>query len=249
MRSELAVFMLKSMGAATAACLTLVLGLIGSAAAVSIPVANYSFEDPTIPAPPADQYIVGLPTSWSDLGSDGPFVETNAALGFSGGDAAQYAGMNGGTIYQDLGVAFAPNTIYSVEVATAHRSSFTNGTLEFGLFSSSSLGTDLGTPGFADIQGVWPGSGNPDGDEMYNQFRDSAVLATIGSGALGQPYSFTTGAVAPSGNAVVFLRQAGGSRVNFDNVRVTAVPVPEPGCIAFVAIAFGSLWAVGGRRK
>lgn len=214
------------------------LALLGAIAAqaASIPVVNYSFEEPTIPGDPA--YIDGLPTDWSSLDADGPFVELLSALGFTGGDGAQYAGLNGGGIYQDLGVAFAPNTRYSVDVATAHRGNFTNGYFEFGLFSSAAIGTDVGAPGFADIQGVWPGSGNPDGDEVYNTMRDASVLATIGSGALGQPYSFTTGSVVPSGNLVVFLRQAGGFRVNFDNVRVTAVPVPEPGCLV---IACGAL--------
>jgi hypothetical protein len=165
------------------------------------------------------------------------FVESSASVGFTGGDGAQYAGLDtsGDYIYQDLGVAFAANTTYTIDLAGAHRAGFSHGTVEFGLFSSDLLGTDLGAPGAMDLQGVWTGSGNPDGDDMFNVLRDASALQTLGSGALGHVYSYTTGGSAPTGNLVVFIRNATGNRINFDNVRLDATAVPEPASVLLLA--------------
>jgi hypothetical protein len=86
-----------------------------------------------------------------------------------------------------------------------------------------------------DLQGVWTGSGNPDGDDMFNLLRDASVLQTIGTGALGGVYSHTTGGSVPTGNVVVFIRNATGSRINFDNVRLDATAIPEPATVFLLA--------------
>jgi hypothetical protein len=182
------------------------------------------------------------------------FVETSASVGFSGGDAVQYAGLAddsspGGYIYQDLGVSFAPLTKYTIDIASAHRSGFNHATLQFGLFSSDAIGTDVGTAGFADIQGVWTGSGNPDADDQFNQLRDASVLQTIGSGALGHVYEYTTGLVPPTGNIVVFIRhQNNGGRINVDNVRLDATLIPEPSGMLLLA-SCGLIVVAAGRRR
>lgn len=202
--------------------------VVAGSEAAPIAISNSSFEAPDA----MGSYIVGIPDDWTgSAGLADAFVEANAAVGFSGGDGAQYAGMDsaGAYLYQDLGVPFAANTQYTVDLAGVHRSGFTHGTVEFGVFSSDAVGVDLGTPGFLDLQGVWSGSGNPDGDDMFNVLRDASVLAGTGSGALGGTSSLMTGAVAPSGNVVVFIRNAAGNRVNFDNIRLDATEVPEPG--------------------
>lgn len=222
-----------------AGCLSLVIATCGSlpSVAASINVMNHSFEEPDASGP---GFVVGVPTGWtsSSGGTSGEFVELISSVGFSGGDAAQYAGADSAgndDLYQDLGVSFQPNTTYTVDVATAHRSGFNHDRLEWGLYSSAAIGTALGTPGFADIQGVWTGSGNPDADDNFDALRDGATLAAIGTGALGAAYSFTTGSVAPAGNVVVYVRQIGtGARVNYDDVRVDATPIPEPSTIALV---------------
>jgi hypothetical protein len=215
--------------------------------AVSISIQNYSFESPTVPG----SYSVTVPTSWSaSAGLTDTFVEDSAAVGFSGGDAAQYAGMDtgGGYIYQDLGVPFTPFTTYTIDMASAHRAGFSHGAVEFGLFSSSAVGTNVGTPGFMDIQGVWPGSGNPDGDAQYNVLRDASVLHTIGSGSLGNIYSFTTGTLAPAGNLVAYIRDANGGRINVDNIRLDASPVPEPATVLLMT-SFGATLVATVRRR
>ncbi|MGD9636524.1 MAG: PEP-CTERM sorting domain-containing protein [Pirellulales bacterium] len=224
-----------------------VFGLAGTAAAVSVPITNHSFESPDVMGAWQD----GLPNDWlAGGGLSNRWVENNASVGFSGGDGVQHVGLdtNGGYIYQDLGVAFAANTKYTIDLASAHRDGHMHGIVEFGLFSSDALGTDIGAPGFMDIQGVWNGA-NPDGDNMWNTFRDASLLHTIGTGSLGKVYSYTTGAVAPAGNLVVFIRDVSGGRETVDNIRLDATAVPEPASMMFAAVAIGSLLAVGGRRK
>lgn len=225
---------------------SLLLGLpVQRVDADDVPITNSSFESPDA----AGSWAPGVPSSW--VGSSGignAFVESSASVGFTGGDGAQYAGLDssGDYIYQDLGVAFAANTTYTIDLAGAHRSGFSHGTVEFGLFSSDTLGTDVGTPGFLDLQGVWTGSGNPDGDDMFNVLRDASALQTLGTGALGGVYSYTTGGSAPTGNVAVFIRNATGNRINFDNVRLDATAIPEP---ATLVLLTGCCMALAAGRK
>lgn len=247
MQSCRVTLVLKSMKVAAIVGSMLVFGLGNSAQAVSVPVANHSFESPNVMGGWQD----GVPDSWlAGGGLSGRWVENNASIGFTGGDGSQHAALdtNGGYIYQDLGVAFAANTKYTIDLASAHRDGHTHGILEFGLFSNAAIGTDVGTPGFMDIQGVWNGA-NPDGDNMWNTFRDASLLNTIGTGSLGKVFKYTTGAVAPAGNVVVFIRDMSGGRETFDNIRLDATPIPEPASVVFVAVAIGSLLAVGRRWK
>jgi len=209
----------------------------GRVEAVPVPIANHSFESPV--ATPPDNYIDILPDNW--LGAEAvledgvlyTWVEISEAIGFTGGDGPQHSGIGeAGYIYQDLGVTFKPNMTYRMDLATAHRAGFNHSLLEFGLFTSDAIGTDVGTPGFADIQGIWTGQDppNPDGDDQFNQLRDASVLQTIGTGALGHVYEFNSGATPPSGNLVAFIRHEGtGDRVTFDNIRLEELPTVAPG--------------------
>ena len=66
--------------------------------AVSIPILNNSFESPSVPG----TFLVGPPTNWSvSAGLADEFVEDTAAVGMTGGDGLQYAGLDtaGGYIY------------------------------------------------------------------------------------------------------------------------------------------------------
>ena len=200
--------------------------------AQELEVRNHSFEEPSA------NFTPGPPQEWESFKPNAPgmWTENTASTGMVGGDAFQHAGMNSfeAYIYQDLNVAFRANTIYTVEVATSHRSNFPNGILEFGLFSSSEIGTDLGLAGYSDLHGVWIGSGNPDADNLLNRFRDSTELDSIGSGSLAEPYTFATSEFPPTGNVVVFLRMADkvdqNRRIQFDNVRVLAVTIGDINC-------------------
>lgn len=215
------------------------------ATADPVVITNPSFEAPDA----GGAWSVSVPDGW--VGSPGlsnAFVESSASVGFTGGDGVQYAGLDSVDtyIYQDLGVPFAPNTKYTIDLAGAHRSGFNHGTIEFGLWSSDAIGTDVGSPGFMDLQGIWSGSGNPDGDDVFNVLRDASAVQAIGSGALGNVYSHVTGGSVPTGNLVVFIRDATGNRINFDNIRLDATAVPEPATMLLLT-AYGALLVI--RRK
>jgi hypothetical protein len=189
-----------------------------------VPVANHGFE-----LPATATYIQGVPDLWTKVNGaalDDTFVENTASVGMSGGEGMQFAGLdeNSVSLHQDTGVPFSPNTTYLVDLAGGYRAGFGTSRVEFGLYSSNSVGTTLGYPGWMDLNGVITTSGNPDADGVYNKLRDASSLATIGSGALGRVYSLVTGATPPAGNIVVFIRQAGGGRELVDNVRIFAVP-------------------------
>ncbi|WP_264488091.1 hypothetical protein [Luteolibacter arcticus] len=192
----------------------------------TVPVVNSSFELPDA----AGGFLRVIPDSWSLSTAhtiEETYVECLTGSGVSGGQGAQYAGIQtlGNYLYQDTGVAFSPNTTYLVDLAGGYRNGFPTGTVEFGLYSSSAIGTPVsGYPGRMDLNGVRLESGNPDADGVVNKLRDASALTTIGSGALGRPYSFVTGSTPPAGNIAVYIRHASGFRVLFDNVRIIAVP-------------------------
>ena len=229
----------KKMAAIVAIAASLVLAAcVGSVEAVSIPILNHSFESPDA----MGGFINGVPTSWTGFATDGDlytWVEAHAAInmGVTGGDLAQHGGMEeaGGYIYQDLGVPFQANKTYRIDLASYHRAGTGHASVQFGLFSSSAVGTDIGTPGFMDIQGVWGGSGNPDADDMFDTLRDASILQKIdnnhdGIEALGRVYSFDTGPSPPAGNMVVFIRHQGnGTRIQYDNIRLDELATLQKG--------------------
>jgi hypothetical protein len=204
---------------------------------VSIPIDNPSFELPTIP-PGGQTWNDGPITDWTSSPAGlATFVETNASVGFTGGDAAQHGGFSDanspdGYIYQDMGVPFQANMTYRVDIAGAHRSGFNHATMQFGVFSSNAIGATLGTPGFIDLQGIWTGRvpPNPDADDMFNTLRDASLLNTLdvngdGIGSLGRRSRFDAGDTPPTGNVVVFIRHPGdGDRITFDNIRLDESP-------------------------
>jgi hypothetical protein len=165
------------------------------------------------------------------------WVENNTSVAFTGGDGVQHGGMEetGGYIYQDLSVPFQANKTYRLDLAGAHRAGWTNGTVQFGLFSSSAIGTDIGTPGYMDIQGFWSGSGNPDGDNQFDQLRDASALQKIDLNGdsiegLGHIYKFDTGPTPPTGNIVVYIRhQSAAGRIQYDNIRLDEVATLQKG--------------------
>ena len=231
-----------------------------TALAEELNIMNHSFESPVA------IFTGGVPMDWTAISPDPPamWTENTDSTGMVNSDLNQHAGMNSsdGYIYQDLGVPFRPNTTYRAEVATAHRSGHVHGILQFGLFSSSNIGTDLGTAGFSDMQSVWVGSGNPDADNSLGLFRDTEELDAIGTGSLAEPYSYTTNGTPPKGNVVVFLRITNTAanpnrRVHFDNVRVTVdsdeILLGDINCDGFVNLLdvspFIDLLASGGFQQ
>lgn len=229
---------LKTMKLAAIATSLVLIACGGRVGAVSIPILNHSFESPDA----VGSFIDGVPTNWTGFAADGDlytWVEAHTGIDpiVTGGDGLQHSGMeeNGGYIYQDLGVPFQANKTYRLNLASYHRAGTNHATVQFGLFSSNTIGTNVGTPGFMDIQGVWDGAGNPDADNMFNVLRDASVLQTIdlnhdGIEGLGRMYSFDSGPTPPAGNIVVFIRHQGnGARIQYDNIRLDEVSTLQKG--------------------
>jgi hypothetical protein len=212
----------------------IILGLdpTDASAAESLPtiaLANASFEE-TVTA----TFDYGEPTSWT-LEPAPPiansiYTENIGSVGMTGGDSLNMVAieLTGASLFQDTGVNFEPDTTYIVDVAGGPRQNWTTGRIEFGLNEGSGdgLGNPLpGYPGWMEQGGVLLNSGNPDADGHIGRLRSASVLSTIGSGALGQPYSFVTTDSPPSGTIQVFIRKVTDqSRVYFDQVRILAVP-------------------------
>src|SRR3954467_14512863 len=115
------------------ALFTLVIaGFAGAAGAVPLSVNNASFESPG--AGPGN---FPAPTGWAG----GGFTERFADIGNpTGGDLVNYAGIDNGTLTQDLGVPFLPNSIYTINFLVGNRSNFGEGLTQYGLQSSANPG-------------------------------------------------------------------------------------------------------------
>lgn len=209
-----------------------VLGLDPSNAAsglTEVAVQNGSFEEQQ-----TTEFVYEVPIGWTlENATEGGqfFIENIDSVGVKGGDGANYFGIQAANavLSQDTGVAFLANTTYVFDLEGVYRTGFGDGELpgliEFGLYSSDDVGTTLGNdPGMIDSGGVVTASGNPDADDFTNRLRAASILSNLGSGQLGQAYSFVTGDNPPTGNIVVYVRLAGGDRIIFDNVRLFAVP-------------------------
>lgn len=205
------------------------LGTDPTSAASNLPkvaVLNHSFEQPDT----AGGFRQETPTNWTMVNAvavEDIFVESITGIGSTGGDGAQYTGIEelNSYVYQNTNVAFSPNTTYLIDVAAAYRGGYGSGLIEFGIYSSNTIGTPVrGYAGRFDIAGTAIASGNADADNVLNKFRDASAVAHIGSGTLARPFVFVTGATAPAGNIAVYVKHIGGTRVMFDNVRILALP-------------------------
>lgn len=130
-------------------------------ASVSIPVTNYNFSDPLV-TQNSGYYNQGTPNNWSTQGFSAQYFENAANGGFASGTPGnlsniqpglsgpnyQYVADDGhGTIYQDLGVAFKPDTTYTVDISGGNRAGFGGNYTTFGLVAGTgSIPTDGSAP-------------------------------------------------------------------------------------------------------
>lgn len=226
----------------------LTLCLTGFAGAASITVNNASFEDNTISNSSGNAWADGIPNNWNsqgdvsgtddsaamtvDAANNSYFHEETAAIGATGSDGPQHLGFRtGGFVYQDLGVAFQPNTTYTVDIL-ANRRGGANVIGYFGITDSSVVG-NAGLPTFLGTEG----GVNTSNFVTANQFLAVSSLTA----AEGNVASFTTGASVPGGNVFVAIGATQGN-VPFDLVSVDASAIPEPSSAALMSLmAFGLL--------
>ena len=164
------------------------------------------------------------PTSWNSFGSS--FTQISTEIGITGATGSRHGGIDsaGETFFQDLGVSFLPSTVYTLTVAIVD---YQNGN-----FAESSGLANFGLTDGGTLLGSTSAAGGA------NIFTDHT-------------YSFTTGAVAPTGNVGILLSKtltANGQRGLYDNIRLDATAVPEPSSAALLG-GLGLLGLVGRRRR
>ncbi len=203
--------------------LVAVMGLCGSVLADPVAINNASFEEPAQD-----------PGGWTnDLpGWNGPPAAGDAFIEFIPGfnaEGNQHLGIqNGEEVSQDLGISVAPNTVYTLTLGVGKRNaSFSPPGQEstFGLYA----GGDFADGGALLGEGMFDASGLDD-----LTFVDQSLVVT-------------TGDAVPAGNLFLSLRTTGAGRAHYDNVRLDAVPVPEPATGLLAALA--ALGLISGVRR
>lgn len=215
-------------------------GLLATATAAPVTINNFSFETggsaPNGVLDPGSGTLAGwdytrtgvLPATLTDVSFGASGLATNgsnvAELQFLAGVLANVG------IFQNTGVSFLPNSIYTLSFDIDQRSVAS-------LLNGASAALYEGTNVVASMSG------------------GSLLTLLDGSGGL-QPVSFqyTTGAVAPSGTIGIGFSAGGvaevlGAGLIIDNVRLDVVPVPEPGTALMIAMAGGWLHLVSRRRR
>jgi hypothetical protein len=131
------------------------------------------------------------------------------------------------SLYQDVG-ALVPNTTYSLTVYTGFSNAYSSG--EFGVLQlvngTSDTGTVLNSLTYTPST-VWPYA-----------FENVNLTYTTGSTVSGD-LTLVLGVAAP----------AGGDFIGFNNVQLTATPVPAPATIGLFALGGIGLLLIGRRRK
>jgi hypothetical protein len=203
--------------------LTLGLSMIGAQAA-SISVADNSFEINAGGDMNPGGWNNGIAPDWNgrDGGSAGGAFEEY--IGGFVADGTDHIGMaTGYYVWQDTGVAIAPNTTYTLTVAAGNRNANFSGVGNASTYAILAGGTNLGAASYADTAAVIGSnltlaSGSVDASTFdASSFGDGDALV------------FTTGATVPNENLVVLLGDNSPTgRSHFDNVRLDAVAaVPE----------------------
>jgi hypothetical protein len=199
----------------------------------AIAVGDNSFEE-NAAITAAGGWSNNLTPEWSERdGPDNGNSFEEYIDGFSA-DGNNHVGVNVGVyLWQDTGVAFQPNTTYTLSIAAGNRAgqSASGNLTTYGLLNDA---TNLGVANYANTAAV-TAAGITEASAQYDAFAN----VTEGAFADAPDLVFTTGAVAPAGNVVVFLGADGpAGRSHFDNIRLdAAAAVPEPASALLGALA------------
>lgn len=195
-------------------------GIALPASGASIAVSNPSFEETALSA---GGWLDGQPPSWtSPSGNENNFVEY--IVGFVSQGNNHYGMAQGVSAYQNLSTAWAPYTRYELIIGIGNRNAGWTATGNQSSIALESSASAVGT-------------------HVTSAFLDSSTLPESTFSDL--TLTYTTGAVAPAGNIRIWVGStgaAGTGRGHFDNVRLTATPVPEPTTAALFLLAAGGCW-------
>ena len=204
--------------------------LVGATALLSHG-ASITVADPSFESNPAGDLSANATTwsndltpDWEERGGPGNGDAFEEFIGGFSADGSQHVGINvGGYIWQDTGVALQPNTTYTLSLAAGNRAGQSNvGNVT--TYSILAGATNLGVATYATAADVVADNGLT----LATQTVNATTLAAEGTFADAPSLVFTTGAVVPAENVVIFLGADGVGRSHFDNIRLDASPVPEP---------------------
>jgi len=204
--------------------LALGISVIGAHAA-SITVNDSSFENNANVTAPGG-WGNDLSPEWQERGGANNGESFEEWIDGFAADGNNHVGMaTGAYIWQDTGVALAPNTTYTLTIAAGNRS----GQSQAGNVTTYALlagAANLGATNYADTGAVVADTNLVLGSASV----DATVLAGAGSFADADSLIVTTGATVPAENLVILLGDASGAgRSHFDNIRLdaTASAIPE----------------------
>ena len=199
-----------------------------SAQAASVTIVNPGFETDAATAQAGGGWSDNVPTGWGDPdgNSNTNFIETITGFASEGITHVGFDPNENGIIYQDLSTAWSPNTKYTLTVGVGRRAGFGAGTGLFGLTS-----TNDGAVVSNDLFSL----------AAFAQTVDTGLIATVDGTFADMTLTFTTGAVAPTGNIRLFVKDVSATRIHVDNFRLDAVAVPEPAAALTAVLGAGLL--------
>lgn len=211
--------------------LMFLLSTLSFSGAAGVTITNSGFETDALGA---GGWSDAVPAGWSDPqgGDNTNFMENISGFASDGSNHLGFDGNEYGMIYQNLSAAWAPNTIYTFTVGVGNRNAnFGAGTGRF--FLASSL-EPLPPPGPFDgpYSLYTPGSG------WYTDY-DTSLTVPAPTAFGDVTFTYTTGAVAPTGNIRIGVQEISGIRLHVDNFRLDATAIPEPSAAVILAMAVG----------
>jgi hypothetical protein len=210
----------------------LIVFTVSAAQAATVNIVNPGFESDAGLVNGATTWSDNTPTGWLDPDNPGTnpnsnFIENIGGFASEGIVHLGFDANENGIIYQDLSTSWAPNTKYTLKIGVGNRTNTGAGT---GLFGLTSTNDGVVTSNFS-----FAGA-------AFSQTVNTGTIAVTPGTFADMTLTFTTGAVAPSGNIRLFVKEVDtATRIHVDNFRLDATAVPEPSALAILTLASGLL--------